>query len=533
MKFPAREHIAAVTESGKKTVQDHPWHAAGIAIALVIAVVFCVRSLTRAVPARGGTFTEGTVGTLQIVNPVLAENEVDKQISRLVFSPLKDLITTSSVSYTKTQQVWHVSLRADAKWHDGEPVTPEDVLFTVHTIQDPQSNSPLAPSWESVIVDRTGEHELTVAAPLQFGYFSYALNELAPLPRHVYQPLPYTDWGNAEHALAPVGSGPFRFDKKTEKDGVLAAYSLKATGGSYIEEFIWKFFTDTNELVKNFDRGAVDGMVLLDPGAQRVVHAPHTVASFTLQNYYAAFVNPSKNEALRDQRVRQALQNALHKEDVLALVPGSTWFLDGIPTSSADPAALLEAAGWNKEGGTWVKHTDATHTTNLAVTLTVPDITFLKHTADYAAKQWQALGIPTQIVIVPVDTLAADTIPNRTYELLLFGNIVSPPDDLFPFWDSSQRFHPGLNLSLENDKRIDSLVETIRSARTATDRDRLFETTKTALAADAAAIFLYETPYTYVTGSRVHGVEATALGASADRFDGIRNWYIRTKRVWK
>jgi peptide/nickel transport system substrate-binding protein len=519
-------------------LRTHPWQSAGVCIALIAAVVIGVHHFTAAVPTSGGTFTEGTVGQLQIVNPVLATSEIDKQVSRLVFSPLRDLTATSSVTFSKTQQVWHVSLKPDAEWADGKPITAADVLFTVHAIQDPQSNSPLASSWESVSVDRTSDHDLTFTAPASYGYFKDTLDALAPVPLHVYQGLSYAAWADGDHALTPVGSGPFQFKKKTLQNDMVTEYHLAAatttTGQKpYIQEFVWKFFATNDDLAKSFDRGAIDGMVLLDPDAQSQVHAPHTTTNFTLQNYYAVFANPSKNEALRDIQVRQALQNALHKDDVLKLVPGATWFLDNASATPDEPAKLLAAAGWQQENGGWYKHGAKGATTQLTLTLTVPDITFLKHTADYVAQQWQASGIPTQTNIVPVATLMSDAIPNRTYELLLFGNIVSPPDDLFPFWHSSQRFHPGLNLALYSSKQVDTIVEQIRSASNASDRDRLFTQAKARLAADLPAIFLYETPYTYVTASRVHGVTGGTIVESSDRFNTVQQWYVKTHRMWR
>jgi ABC-type transport system substrate-binding protein len=124
-------------------------------------------------------------------------------------------------------------------------------------------------------------------------------------------------------------------------------------------------------------------------------------------------------------------------------------------------------------------------------------------------------------------------IPNRTYELLLFGNIISPPYDLFPFLQSNERFHPGLNLALYQDAQMDSLLDAIRSATDAASRERVFSQARTKLAADAPAIFLYQTPYSYLTGSDVHGVTGHLIGESADRFDEVQKWYVETEREWK
>lgn len=521
----------------KKFARAYPWQTGGAALGIVIVLGFGIAHFTETVPARGGTFIEGTVGDLQMVNPVLAANEVDKQVSRLVFSPLKDLVATSSISFTKTQQVRRVTLRDDAVWHDGEPVTTEDVLFTVSAIKDPQSRSPLAPAWGSVTVERVGERELAFTVPVNYGLFENTLLALEPLPRHVYQAVPYGEWSTGALALAPVGSGPYAYDHKTVEEGRVTEYFLKTAAGASnppnIRAFTWKFFETSNDLVKEFNRGGVHGMVLLDPDAQVNVHAPHATTTFDLQNYYAIFANPSKNESLRDMRVRKALQNAIDKDKTLAVAPGSSWFLTDTDVTPQTSAALLEMAGWKKEGAGWTKQLDKSHTAKLEAVITVPDVPFLKRTAEKVAEGWESLGVPTRLEVAPIDKLTTDIIPNRTYELLIFGNVVSPRYDLFPFWHSAERFHPGLNLSLYNNAQTDGIVNAIRTTTSQAERERLFNQARARLASDAAAIFLYQTPYTYITGGRVEGVEGHIINESAERFDGVRDWYVKTKRVWK
>ncbi len=47
-------------------------------------------------------------------------------------------------------------LREDARWHDGEPVTAEDVVFTIETLQDADYTGPAATSWSEVTVTASG-----------------------------------------------------------------------------------------------------------------------------------------------------------------------------------------------------------------------------------------------------------------------------------------------------------------------------------------------------------------------------------------
>lgn len=101
-------------------------------------------------PASGGLYTEGLVGSLVRLNPLLDQhNPADRDINRLLFSglvkfdargmPVPDLAELWGVSLDGT--IYNFSLRPNAFWHDGKPVTVADVLFTIDLIKSDSSLS--------------------------------------------------------------------------------------------------------------------------------------------------------------------------------------------------------------------------------------------------------------------------------------------------------------------------------------------------------------------------------------------------------
>ena len=95
-------------------------------------------------PAFGGTYVEGVAGSPLYFDPIIAATNVDQDVSRLVFSGLMridrdgtivaDLASTYEVDLNG--KVWTFSIRPDANWQDGAPVTADDVLYTVRLLQD-------------------------------------------------------------------------------------------------------------------------------------------------------------------------------------------------------------------------------------------------------------------------------------------------------------------------------------------------------------------------------------------------------------
>ncbi|MBI2476715.1 hypothetical protein HYV72_00930, partial [Candidatus Uhrbacteria bacterium] len=126
------------------------------------------------VPVSGGTYTEGLIGSPQFINPLYtSSNDVDQDISRLVFSglmqwhPQNGLITDLAESYTisEDKRVYTFTLRNDALWHDGSPVTVRDVMFTYSAIQNPEFKSPLYSALRGVTIEQVDDR--TVAFKLE------------------------------------------------------------------------------------------------------------------------------------------------------------------------------------------------------------------------------------------------------------------------------------------------------------------------------------------------------------------------------
>ena len=141
-----------------------------------------------------------------------------------------------------------------------------------------------------------------------------------------------------------------------------------------------------------------------------------------------------------------------------------------------------------------------------------------------------------QVNVIPdsSDDIVNNLIPARNYESLLFGNVLGPSSDLYSFWDSSQDFAPGLNLSLYNSTTVNSLIEKARQNPVTASTSVELASAQADIAASYPAIFLYSPDYVYVTNNDVRGITtSTLLTDPSDRFREIESWYLNTARVLK
>lgn len=508
---------------------------------------------TRTVPTSGGEYTEGMLGQPTFINPVIAASDADKIIVRLVFSNLQEL--ADKVEASADGRVWKIRLKENLRWQDGEKLTSDDIIFTVQKIQDKESASPLFRSWQGVAAQRLSELELQFSLVNPYAFFSDTLKGLYILPKHLFADVPAANWKLSDYNLKPVGSGPYKFSAYEKRpDGFINFYRLDGWNEYFgdkalIENFNIKFFAKADDLLKDFNFGQIDGLANLEPDSLAQIKRPHEIYSFYLPSYYGVFLNQSKSVPLKELAVRQALSWAVDKESLVkeALaghgreaggpIPKGTLYFDSNVAPSTPSLELasdtLDKAGWKMNSDGFREKTIKSSKIPLTLTLTVPQIAFLTKTADALKDSWDKVGFKINVIAAPPEEITERSIKNRDYEMLLFGNVLGKNTDLFSFWHSSQRFYPGLNLALYNNKKVDSLIESVRQNLDEASRKAQFSDLQKLIIADYPAVFLYAPEYTFVAAKNLHGVEAGLIAEPSERFVTANKWYLKTARVLK
>jgi peptide/nickel transport system substrate-binding protein len=532
---------------------------AGTVVSFAVVAGFVIAATTKAVPAAGGSYTEGMLGQPEYVNPVIASSQTDLDLVKMVYSNLSDI--SDSITPSADLKTWDVRLKQGLTWQDGQQLTADDVVFTVDSIQDPDAHSPLYQSWQGVTATRISELEVEFTLTNPYAFFGDTLNNLYILPKHLFAETPPGNWHLSDYNLKPIGSGPYQFvSYNKNSDGFISSYQLAAWNGTpeahpLIPNFNFTFFNDENTLVTAFNNGTIDGFGNVSPEDIAEITRPDNTIAWPTSAYYAVFFNQSVNLGLQDATVREALSAAVDRNALISaalggygspeygpIPQGAAYYNPAVSSGTLSAASstsfaegLLASDGWTIVGSSTFRSKVIGGTTiPLVVNLTVPQIDFLANTASYLQTAWQAIGVQVNVIPDSSDDIVNNLIPARNYESLLFGNVLGPSSDLYSFWDSSQDFAPGLNLALYNSTTVNSLIERARQNPVSASTSAELASAQADIAASYPAIFLYSPDYVYVTNSDVQGIStSTLLTDPSDRFREIEGWYLNTARVLK
>lgn len=540
------------------------------------------------VPQKGGTYTEGLIGSPQYINPLfLQHNDVDRDLVSLVYSGMirfskdrkiiPDLATRYEIS--PDGKVYTFTLRKDVVWHDGKPFSARDVVFTLEKIKDPHVKSPSLISFKDVKVEQIGDDTVRLILDKPFVPF-LDLATLPIIPEHIWNTVSSESFHLAAYNLKPIGTGPWKFQSlKRDKDGAILSYTLSHNDEyyqekAYVDKLHFKFYPDNDSAIQSLKNGQVDGVSFLPRSLRDRLKKQSNVSyyTFNLPQYTSLFFNQQKNQFLSDISLRRALAYAIDKEtmvrEVLAgegvvihapLLEHYIGYHKDIRTYPFDPAQAvleLEKGGWKRNTEMkWEKNNSATgnqkqvtskknnqdketdvlkNKKGLTITLTTVQNPEGVALAEQIKKNWNAIGIDVDIVLSDPSRVKQEIIDPRNYEVFLYGEIIGSDPDLYPFWHSSQILSPGLNLSLFSSKTADKLLEEGRRTSDDQERARVYRKFQELLIEELPAIFLFNPSYNYVVSKRIRGIEDNKqIIYPSDRFIDSVHWYIKTKRIWK
>lgn len=510
--------------------------------------------------AAGGLYVEGTVGPLNTLNPIYAMNNADASVSRLVFSSLYDYDATGTlrqdVATGMSQEggrVYTVTMRDDVRWHDGEKLTAQDVVYTLSVIKDPSARSPLRVNWVDVDVKATSDYTLVFTLPAAYAPFPHALT-FSILPQHILKDVAPSALRESTFSQEPVGSGPFVFRRLQSADAIskhqtvlLVANQEYYRGAPKLSRFELEVFDDEIKLLAALKAGELSGADDISPTSVGQVSSRYDISPTALSSGVYLIFNLN-NSILSDKAVRKAIQlgtdtTALRKGvggGVLALdlpfLPSQVNNVDlpKAPTVDVTKAIeALDAAGWKLSGSTRVKDGKT-----LSITLTTSKKSEYDKVAQLVKAQWQKLGIEVKIHSVDASSASSvfiqDTLQGRNFDVLLYELAIGADPDVYAYWHSSQTGQTGYNFAGYSNAITDASLASARSRLDPALRAAKYKTFAERWLEDAPAIALYQSVDDYVSNKNVQAiVPSERLITAADRYSNVLYWTVGSDSVYK
>jgi ABC-type transport system substrate-binding protein len=638
-----------------------PWEKAIFAFFVIAGLVAGLqlfgnqqKSLTDFKPAFGGIYREGLIGQPRFLNPLYSPaNNPDQDIIELVFSGLMkyddqgNLVPDLAERYEISEdgRSYHFFLRDNIFWHDHQPITADDVIFTINTIQNPEYKSPLRAGWLGVRAEKISNQEITITIDAPYNSFLETTTTKI-IPRHIWKETPALTFPLAvSSTLSFIGSGPYRF-QSLDLDNQKKVQSLNLEFFDryyinqlpYIAQISFRFYDNEDALINAAQRNEIDAFSA--SSYQDFPESRFIVNEIEMPRYFSVFFNPENSQLIAINAIRRALGHGINKELLMAEagnVPGQiidspilpsfyefsepthhheynpekaidileglgytlnqdTGYREKQPTIESDVfksdlrsgsqgsevRALQEClakfpeiypdgevtgnfgpktkeavnrfqekyyedilAPWGFTEGTGLVSRTTRSKLNevcfqeerqsivLEFGLTTIDQPHLIKLAQGLRNQWKNIGVKVNLEYLPTSELESAVISPRKYEALLIGQVLGMIPDPLPFWHSSRKREPGVNLSLYQNEQADKILEEARTTLDQEKQQELLEKFQDIVIGDLPAIFLYRLNYLHFVSPEIKGYEVAKISTPSKRFSNIANWYIRLKRVWR
>ncbi len=549
--------------------RERHWVAFFATLALIGAAILIFRLylfVTIIQPDFGGSLKIALTGSPRFLNPILNQiNEVDRDLSAMVFSGLMKydqrgkLVEDLAQKYAigDNGKLYEVTLKPNIKWHDGQPLTVDDVLFTIQTIQNSEYRSPIRALWQGIEAEKADEQ--TIRFRLKNIYVSF-LNNLTfgILPKHLWINVAPSQFALNEMNLKPIGSGPYKFSKlQKDKNGTVKTLEFTAfndyfNGRPFIDALTFHFYPSENDAFAAYKKGEAEVFSFVSVKNFVDLKDKETdqfnIFPIGLPRYFAVFFNQSQNKFLADKTVRLALTLATNKKELVdsvfggyarlassPLLPGMTGYSEPIKTldfSEDEAKNVLATAGWKDTDNDGVLEIGKNNE-KLEIALTTIDWSELIQIAELLKSQWSAIGAKVNLDIRETAKIQNEVIKPRQYQSLLFGEVIGEEPDLFHFWHSSQKIESGLNLALYNNPEADKLLSQAMEDLDKGSRAQKNQKIAELIVNDLPAIFLFSPDYLVLAQKTIMGINLKNLDTPSSRFSQINLWYLKTHRVFK
>ena len=509
----------------------------------------------------GGDYSEATLGQINSMNPLYANTSSEKTLARLLFANLMSPDTTGHMKGELAKQVkkvdgdaakWRLTLRDNLYWSDGEPITTDDLIYTIDLLQNTDAKTTVAVDFDTVKINQIDEKTVEFELPAPYVDFTDSL-EFPLVPKHILGDIDPALVYESNFSKEPVCSGVFKVNATQASNSstkALQTVFLQKNdkyflGGTRLDSFTVKAYANVEDIKEAFNNAEVMATAELEDGESFTrTDAAKRESSLNAGAY--AFLN-TKSTVLKETKVRKAIQEGVN----IAEVRGDKFGHRGLdypilenqfeglsypklPSYNFDDAKkMLVDAGYTYDG-------DRLKKDGMPVELKVAYLESRELTpaAERYIAELDKLGFTVSVKsfgeeeILAGQNFYSNVIQPREYDVLIYEVNLGVSVDPFVYYSSQQANEHGWNLSNYSNRMMD---DALLSARTTTDealRKAKYESFLEYWVNDAPAVGIYRSSLSYYYAEGVHiYAEDVMMTDEFDRFADVRNFASKKGKV--
>lgn len=488
------------------------------------------------------------------VLPPLVQETVGRDVSAQLYERLLELVPggapmDSAAWRPALAERWQrpddttlvLTLRAGARWHDGTPLTADDVVFSYAAFADTTIGAPGLPAIGGLRVTALDARTVRVVHPAGAAEPLYDLAwGVRIVPKHIWGTQPMAAWAQDTALAHLVGSGPYRLVQWQRGEYLRLVADTTWSPRPALDTLVWRFSPSPDAAATLLLAHEADVMeTLVTPPNVARVEADSTLEvqryPSAVYGFLAFNVARGRHPVFGSALVRRALGLALDRPALATAILGAgtavpqgpvsqaLWLHDpartAAPRDSAGAAALLDSAGW-RPGADGLRQRAGTP---LRVAILVPGTSASRRAmAEAVVAQWRTLGVAATIEVTDFPVFQQRLGAGR-FETYIGSFLDEPsPRGLAVQWATSGIGQ--LNHGQWSDATFDSLLNAAAAARTADEARRRYRAALDRLEGEAPAVFLF-TPVARLGRSR--RVEVTAPVDPFSWLEGVTRWRKR------
>ncbi|MDD3797542.1 MAG: ABC transporter substrate-binding protein [Lachnospiraceae bacterium] len=303
-----------------------------VLLALAVSAVSCTVGFPAlaeetASAAAGGNIVIAETADPQNVNPLFVVDQTSFDMQQALYSPFFEIVggemyyengLCESVTVNDDASEFTLKLKDGLKWHDGEAITADDVVFTMEVLVDESQNVPYASYGYVNDTPVTAEKVDDLTVNLKLGSssagFLGGLSQVYCIPKHIYEGV--ANIGESELNNTPIGSGPFQFEEYKSGEYFKVVRFDDWFNPVNLDSITYKIVKDSSSANAALASGDLDArLISADDYAAVSGYDNVTIYSYNSGRVNAMFLN-ELNADLQDVSVRQAISYALNKEEL-------------------------------------------------------------------------------------------------------------------------------------------------------------------------------------------------------------------------